>query len=217
MRSRFVTRLARTLRFALVAAVPFSKFADADENPNANGARTDVEAKGLQFLRKHPSEWEYKETMDAMTDKPVAEANSTQSNDTGVSGSVHGKCEDDGTITFTVIVSNDKGQTPDIIRSQDGSAKVRYRLNDSLVKQLLPSMDYNNRYKALVVAGPEVGALKMLSLKLSEEAKGVRLANWDQVWGALISFGTNQGDLVVSVPAKHSEIQKLFAFCFGGR
>jgi len=218
MRSRFVIQLARILGlFALVAALPFSNLADADENPNANSARTDVEAKGLEFVRKHPSEWEYRETMDVMTDKPVAEANSTQSNDTGVSGSVHGKCEDDGTITFTVIVSNDKGQTPDIIRSQDGSAKVRYRLNDSLVKQLLPSMDYNNRYKALVVAGPEVGALKMLSLKLSEEAKGVRLANWDQVWGALISFETNQGDLVVSVPARHSEIQKLFAFCFGGR
>jgi hypothetical protein len=218
MKSRFVIPLARTLGlFALLVAAPFSNFADADENPNANSARTDVEAKGLEFVRKHPSEWEYKETTDVLTDKPVAEVNSTQSNDNGVSGMIHGKCEDDGTITFSVVVSNDKGQTPDIIRSPDGSAKVRYRLNDSLVKQLLPSMDYNNRYKALVVAGPDVGALKLLGLKLSEEAKGVRLANWDQVWGALISFETNQGDLVVSIPARHSEIQKLFAFCFGGR
>ena len=218
MRSRFASQLVRTLRlFSLLAAAPFSNFADADEIPNAGSARTDVEAKGLEFVRKHPSEWEYKETMDVMTDKPVAEANSTQSNDTGVSGSVHGKCEDDGTITFTVVVSNDKGQPPDIIRSQDGSAKVRYRLNDALVKQLLPSMDYNNRYKVLVVAGPEVGALKMLSLMLSEKAKGVRLANWDQVWGALISFETSQGDLVVSIPARQSEVQKLFAFCFGGK
>jgi len=92
MRARFVIQVARTLGlFALVAAPPFSNFADADENPNANSARTDVEARGLEFVRKHPSEWEYKETMDVMTDKPVAEANSTQSNDTGVSGSVHGK------------------------------------------------------------------------------------------------------------------------------
>ena len=218
MRSRFVISLARTLGlFALLAAAPFSNFADADENPNANPAQNDVETKGLEFVRKHPSDWEYKETTDVLTDKPVAEVNSTQSNDNGVSGMVHGKCEDDGTITFSVVVSNDKGQIPDIIRSQDGSAKVRYRLNDSLVKQLLPSMDYTNRYKALVVAGPDVGALKLLGLKLSEEAKGVRLANWDQVWGALISFETNQGDLVVSIPARHSEIQKLFAFCFGRR
>ena len=218
MRSRFIIQVARTLGlFALVAALPFSNFADADENPNANSGRTDVEAKGLEFVRKHPSEWEYKETMDVMTDKPVAEVNSTQSNDSGVSGSVHAKCEDVGTISFTVVVSNDKGQPPDIIRSQDGSAKVRYRLNDSLVKQNLPSMDYNNRYKALVVAGPKVGALQMLSLMLGEKAKGVRLANWDQVWGALISFETSQGDLIVSIPARHSEIQKLFAFCFGGR
>jgi hypothetical protein len=218
MRSRFVIRLARTLRlFALVAAVPFSNFVDADESPSANSARTDVEREGLEFVRKHPSEWEYKVTMDVMTDKPVAEVNSTQSNDTGVSGSLHGKCEDDGTITFIVVVSADKGQTPDIIGSQDGSARVRYRLNDSLLKLFLASMDYNNRFKALVVAGPDVGALKMLGLMLSEKAKGVRLANWDQVWGALISFETSQGDLVVSIPARHSEIQKLFAFCFGGR
>ncbi len=113
MRSRFIIQVARTLGlFALVAALPFSNFADADENPNANSGRTDVEAKGLEFVRKHPSEWEYKETMDVMTDKPVAEVNSTQSNDSGVSGSVHGKCEDVGTISFTVVVSNDKGQRP---------------------------------------------------------------------------------------------------------
>jgi hypothetical protein len=68
-------------------------------------------------------------------------------------------------------------------------------------------MDYNNRYKALVVAGPKVGALQMLSLMLGEKAKGVRLAKWDQVWGALISFETSQGDLIVSIPARHSEIQ----------
>ena len=117
MRSRFVIPLARTLGlFALLVAAPFSNFADADENPNANSARTDVEAKGLEFVRKHPSEWEYKETTDVLTDKPVAEVNSTQSNDNGVSGMIHGKCEDDGTITFSVVVSNDKGQTPDIIR-----------------------------------------------------------------------------------------------------
>jgi hypothetical protein len=68
-----------------------------------------------------------------------------------------------------------------------------------------------------VVGGPDVGALKMLGLMLSEKAKGVRLANWDEVWGALISFDTSQGDLVVSIPARHSEIHKLFAFCFGRR
>ncbi len=218
MRSRFVIKLARTLGlFALLAAAPFSNLADADESPNANSARPDVEARGMEFVSKHPSEWEYKETTDVLTDKPVAEVDSTQSNDTGVIGSVQGKCQDDGTITFTVSVSNDKGQTPDIIRSQDGSAKVRYRLNNSLDKQLLPSMDYNNRYEALVVAGPKVGVLKRLGLMFSEKVKGVRLANWDQVWGVLISFETNQGDLVVSIPARNTEIQKLFAFCFGGR
>ena len=217
MRSRSVIRLARTVGLlALVAAAPIAS-PDADENPNANSAQTKVEAKGLEFVRKHPSEWEYKEPVDVMTDKPVAEVNSTQSNDTGVSGSVHGKCEDDGTITFSVVVSNDKGQPPDITRSQDGSAKVRYRLNNSLAKQLLPSMDYGNRYKALVVVGPRVGALERLGLMLSEEAKGFRLADWDQLWGALISFETSQGDLVVSIPARHTEIQKLFDFCFGGR
>jgi len=78
-------------------------------------------------------------------------------------------------------------------------------------------MDYNNRYKVLVVTGPEVGALQMLSLMLSEKAKGIRLANWDQVWGALVSFETSQGDLIVSIPARNGEIQKLFAFCFGGK
>src|ERR1700687_4524579 len=106
MKSRFVIPLARTLGlFALLAAAPFSNFADADENPNANSAAADVEAKGLEFVRKHPSEWEYKETTDVLTDKPIAEANSTQSNDTGVSGAVRGKCEDDGTITFSVVVA----------------------------------------------------------------------------------------------------------------
>ncbi len=192
MRSGSVIQLARTVGlFALVAAAPIGNSAGADANPNANSAQTEVEAKGLEFVRKHPSDWEYKETVDVMTDRPVAEVNSTQSNDTGVSGSVHGKCEDDGTITFSVVVSSDKGQPPDITRSQDGSAKVRYRLNNSLAKQVLPSMDYGNRYKALVVAGPSVGALKRLGLMLSEEAKGFRLADWDQLWGALISFETS--------------------------
>ncbi len=214
MRKRFVIQRARTLILFALAAATFSSFAAADENPNANPAPT-VEAKGLEFARKHPSDWEYKVTMDALTDKPVAEVDSTQSNDAGVSGSVRGKCNDDGTIAFAVVVSADKGQTPDIVHGSDGGARVRYRLNDSLVKQYLPSSDYSNQYKALVVAGPRVGWLKSLSLMLSEQAKGVRLTNWDQFWGALISFETSQGDVVVSIPARHSEIQKLFAFCFG--
>jgi hypothetical protein len=216
MRSRFVIHLVRALSvFALVAAAPFCNFASADEKPNANPAPTGAEAPGLAFVRKHPSDWEYKVTMDALTDKPVAEVDSTQSNDTGVSGSIRGKCEDDGTIAFTVVVSAEKGQTPDIVHGQDGSAKVRYRLNDSLVKQYLPSQDYNNRYKALVVTGPRIRWSKMLSLMLSEQAKGIRLVDSDQFWGALISFETSQGDIAVSIPAKQSEIQKLFAFCFG--
>ncbi len=218
MRSRLVIRFARTLSFlALVAASPFSHIAKADETPNANPASSEVEAQGLDFLRKHPTEWEYKVTMDAITDKPVAEVNSTQSNDSGVSGGVHGKCEEDGTITFSVVVSGDKGQMPDIVRGSDGSARVRYRLNDTLAKQYLPSMDYANRYKALVVTGPHVRWLKTLSLMLSEQAKGVRLADADRFWGALISFETSQGDVVVSIPAGDSEMRKLFAFCFGGK
>jgi hypothetical protein len=179
MRSRFLTQPARLLRlFSLIAALPFANVANADENGNASSARTDVEAKGLEFVRNHPSEWQYKVTMDELTSKPVAEANSTQSNDAGVSGSVRGKCEDDGTITFSVVVSADKGQSPEIVHIQDGSARVRFRLNDSL---------------------------------------GVRLANWDQIWGVLISFETSQGDLVVSIPIRHNEIQRLFALCFGRR
>jgi hypothetical protein len=188
-------------------------------------------------LNDHHSEWKFSETKDPMTDAAIYSVNSIQRNEDGVGAGVTGTCLKDGTIQFLATITDDDGKpTIDVIARNlegkpiNGFATVRYRLNDNVQTGTLPGSQFNNRFVSLTINGPaainkrkeqysanpQVGQAFALIQAFSflGAAQGVTGVDFDLVWGAMIEFETNKGNLVVSIPVFHPAIRQLYEKCF---
>jgi hypothetical protein len=214
------------------------KRAEEMKQENEEAAVKDaVPTKGPEFLNDHRSEWKFSEAKDPMTDEAIYSVNSIQRNEDGVVAGVTGTCLKDGTIQFLATITDDDGKpTIDVIaRNLDGKpingvATVRYRLNDNVQIGTLPDSQFNNRFVSLTINGP--AAINKRKEQLSGDprasqavallqafaflgaAQGVIGVDFDLVWGAMIEFETNKGNLVVSIPVFHPAIQQLYEKCF---
>ena len=205
-----------------------------EENEEA-AIRDAVPTKGPEFLNDHHSEWRFSETKDPMTDEAIYSVNSIQRNEDGVVAGVTGTCLKNGTIQFLTTITDDDGNpTIDVVARNlegnpiNGAATVRYRLNDNVQTGTLPSSQFNNRFVSLTINGPAVinsekelsadqqqlGQALLAMLALTGALQAVGGVDFDLVWGAMIEFETNKGNLVVSIPVFHPAIQQLYKKCF---
>ena len=191
------------------------------ENEEA-AIRDAVPTKGPEFLNDHHSEWKFSETKDPMTDEAIYSVNSIQRSEDEVVADVTGTCLKDGTIQFLATITDGDGKpTIDVIAKNlegepiNGAATVRYRLNDSVQTGTLPGSQFNNRFVSLTINGPtvinkrkkqdsanpQVGQAFALIQAFSflGATQGVVGVDFDLVWGAMIEFETNKGNLVVSI------------------
>jgi hypothetical protein len=163
----------------------------------------------LRSSARGSSDWAYSEAKDPMTDNILFQVESIQRNENGVIAEVKGICDSaDGIITFFATITDEDGKpTISIVRELDYLVAVRYRLNDDVKTVVLSTSDFNNRFKLIEILGP--AALEKVHV-LAEE----RVA-FNNIWGVLVEFKTDRGNLIVSMPVFHPEIRKLFNSCFG--
>ena len=171
-----------------------------------------------------------------MTDEVVHGVRSIQKNENGVVAEVAGTCLPNGTIRFlATLLDGDGKPTVNVVGGKNldgqpipGAASVRYRVNDTVRVGSIPSTEFRNTFAILTINGRAVidarkaqddtSATVSQALALAQVLGGGALAlsgsDYDQVWGALIEFETNKGNLIVSIPVFHPAIQQLYQKCF---
>ena len=208
---------------------------EIEHEKEATAIRDAAQIKGPEFLKDHYSEWNFSETKDEMTDSVIYRVDSTQQNENGAMADVTGTCMKNGSIQFTVTITDQDGKpTVNVIgKNLDGqqintAATVRYRINDKVRIGNIPITDFRNKFIVLNIKRPTIGsneqsnvdpqvtqALALLqAFAYLGATQGLAGVDSDQIWGAMIEFETNNGTLVVSIPVFHPAIQQLYQKCF---